>query len=305
MRKTNLTVDVYMFDDFREFLTAAYEDLKRRDSAISYRAIQRLAGYGSTSNHFWQRVTGRAPMSAEAAARYAKALGLNARQTTYFMLLAAKNQAKGSSERAAYEAQIAQMPEYRKARRIGDGKDIRWEYYSKWYLPALRELVMLDDFKEDNGWIAKKISPPITPREVKDGLAKLIKWGYLVRDESGRLRQAEPFIGSINDRKEDDEEKRRLVRSYHKTMINLAAAALDAQPQDKRLIVGGTLHISKKQSASIRERIIACMQEINEIAKENEPAEIVYRINMQMFYMSNWSESENKRNNPKGDVNEN
>lgn len=106
MRKTNLNVDVYMYNDFREFLAAAYEDLKRQDASVSYRSIQRMAGYGSTSNHFWQRVAGHATMSSDAAARYAKALGLNARQTSYFMLLVAKNQAKGSSERAAYEAQI-------------------------------------------------------------------------------------------------------------------------------------------------------------------------------------------------------
>src|SRR3990167_6305238 len=67
-------------------------------------------------------------------------------------------------------------------------------YYSRWYYAAIRELVLLPDFKEDAEWIAHKLSPSITAKEAAIALELLQKLGFLARGKDGKLAQSEKNI---------------------------------------------------------------------------------------------------------------
>ncbi|RJO68559.1 MAG: TIGR02147 family protein [Myxococcales bacterium] len=280
MPKLKLTISVYDYNDFQAFLQDAYADLNRQDGKFSYRFLQRLAGYSARSNHFWQVAKGKAKLSAEAAARYARALGLTPRQTQYFSLLAAMKQAKRDTDRAACVEQLRSLrpPTLRKNEAL-----VRYEFYSDWYLPALRELVALPAFKEDPEWIAKTLIPSISPRQAKEGVEKLVALGFLVRDGKGRLKQAEPMIGGYGDRLDRDPVAKLAVRSFHRRMIELGEKSIEAHPQEDRLVVGATVAISQRQAQALRERVREFMQELDAIVAEDEPIETVCRLNVQLF----------------------
>ena len=288
MPKTSLRISVYEFDDYQAFLQSAYEDLHEQNPSISYRYLQKKAGYSSSSNHFWQKATGHSPMGQQAAQRYARVLGLSAKQTQYFTTLAAMNQAKNDEDRNFYLEQLQQFPRFRKTRTNGR---LRFEYYTQWYLPALRALVTLADFREEPEWVSKHVSPRITPKQAKAGIAKLLELGFLVRNAKDELQQAEPFIGDYSDREEPDEISKLALRNYHRKMIELGGMCIDGQPQDRRYVIGNTLAVSHQQAEALREMAAEFMKQVEEYIAREEPIETVYRLNLQLFSLVNDTKS--------------
>ena len=101
---------------------------------------------------------------------------------------------------------------------------------------AIRELVLLPDFKEDPEWIAKKLSPPITPRRAKAALEVLQDLGFLKRDEkSGRLIQSERNITT------DREVVSLAIANFHRQMMQQASESIERTRAAKRDISSLTL----------------------------------------------------------------
>ncbi len=280
MKRNRLRISVYDYLDYQKFLKDSYEDLHAQDADFSHRVLQRKAGYSESSNHFWQVATGYAKLGQQAAQRYARAFGLDAKETQYFSLMAAMNQARTDVDRNAYLEQLKQAGG-RKMQR--NGKLLRYEFYSDWMLPALRELVGLSDFREDPGWMALKLAPKITPRQARNGIDKLLDLGYLQRDETGALKPCEPFIGDWEDRTDDDPLATLAIRNYHRRMIQLGSDALENHTQDKRLIIGTTMAVSRSQAGKIMEFLREEMKQVERIVLEDEPVETVCRLNIQYF----------------------
>jgi len=289
VKKPKLSIRVFHFSDYCAYLKAAYDELCGHDPSVSFRKLQKVAGYSETSNHLWMRMHGHAPLSQQAAQRYARVFGLKTREIQFFMLLAAMNQAKTDEDRNAYLEQMMEFREFRESR-INNPAD----YYSPWYLPILRATVGLDDFKEDPAWIAERLLMPITKKEVEKGLQKLFAIGYLVRDERGSLRLSSPFVGAYEDRHDPDPITILNMRNYDRAMIELAHNAVGKQPQSQKFIVGNTLHISRRQALAMRDIVRKCLREIEALASKDEAVEVVYRVNMQLFSLSKWTDEEQK-----------
>ncbi len=281
MPETKLNVSVYNFLDYRSFLKAAYEDLNTRNPNISYRYIQRRAGYSPRSNHFWQILSGRAPMSQTATRRYGHALGLNDREIQFLSCLVSMNQARSDRDRNDYFGQLQRFPHFQDQKSNGR---IRYEFYSEWHLPALRALVTLKEFREDYAWIGRKLKPPISAAKARKGMEKLLDSGFLKRDaKTGRLIQSEPMIGSTLDRDDGEDVARLAIRNFHRKMIHLAAESIENHAQKDRFIIGNTMAVSRRQAELIRERLGEFMREIETIIAEEDPIEAVYRLNMNLF----------------------
>jgi len=284
MKKASLTINIYDYTDHRRFLNDAYLDLHRQDADISYRYLQKKAGYSVNSNHFWQLLKGRIPMSQQAARRFGGALGLNVKQIQYLSLLASFAQADSDADKNHCLEQLKQFNGFKNRQK---GKQIRYEFYEDWRLPALRELVNLDDFKEDGQWMSNRMRLHLTAKQAVKGVAKLLSLGFLVRDESGKLKQADPFIGNFDDSNQDSEPASLALRNFHRQMIELGKLCIDELEQDQRLVLGLTMSISHKQSESIRELTREYMKQVEGILLEDQPVEVVQRLNVQMFPLSN------------------
>ena len=282
MKQYKLRISVYDFDNHRAFFRAAYKDIHSQWPDCSYRYLQRSAGYSPHSNHFWQIISGCSSLSTKAAQRYGKVFGLSRREIQYLSLLAGLHQAGNDTDRKYYLDQLRMYPQYN--RNTSEGK-LRFEFYQQWYLPALREVVALESFREDPAWIARRLTPRITAKQARLGIKQLLELGFLVRDEYGCLHQSKPIIGTPENRQDNDPVATLAVREFHRTMIDLAKESIDNQPQDRRFVVGTTMAVSNNQVARIRDAMKAFNQEINCIIAENEPIETVARINMQLFHL--------------------
>jgi uncharacterized protein (TIGR02147 family) len=269
-------VDVFAFRDYRQFLRAYYEAGKAGGQAVTLRAFSKRAGLRSP-NYLKLVMDGERNLTPPMASRFAEAAGLRAEGAEYFCELVAFNQAKTAVERGRAYERLRRFPRYRKVYKLDAAQE---SYHSSWYLPALRELVAHKDFNEDPRWIARQLLPAISPREAERALATLLELGLLERDSSGRLVQSDPLVTA------PDGPLGHHVVSYHRSMMERAAAALDAIPRAEREIAALTLCLSNAQVVELKERLERFREELLQVYAAGRDATRIVQVNLQMFPLS-------------------
>jgi uncharacterized protein (TIGR02147 family) len=269
-------VDVFEFRDYRQFLRAYYEAGKAGGNAVTLRAFSKRAGLRSP-NYLKLVMDGSRNLTQPMAARFAEAAGLRAEAAEYFCELVAFNQAKTAADRSRAYERLRRFPRYRKVYKLDAAQE---SYHSSWYLPALRELVAHKDFDEDPRWIAKQLFPAISPREAKRALETLLELGLLQRDDSGRLVQSDPLVTT------PDGPLSHHVVSYHRSMLERAAAALDVVHRDEREIAALTLCVSGSQMAELKARLERFREELLQVYTSGPDASRIVQVNLQMFPLS-------------------
>lgn len=269
-------IDVFEFRDYRQFLRAYYEAGKAGGQAVTLRAFSKRAGLRSP-NYLKLVMDGSRNLTQPMAARFAEAAGLRAEATEYFCELVAFNQAKTAADRGRAYERLRRFPRYRKVYKLDAAQE---SYHSSWYLPALRELVAHKDFDEDPHWIAKQLLPAISPREAERALTTLFELGLIERDGTGRLLQSDPLVAT------PDGPLSHHVVSYHRSMLERAAAALDVVQRDEREIASLTLCVSGSQMAELKARLERFREELLQVYTAGPDASRIIQVNLQMFPLS-------------------
>jgi uncharacterized protein (TIGR02147 family) len=269
-------VDVFAFRDYRQFLRAYYDAGKAGGQAVTLRAFSKRAGLRSP-NYLKLVMDGTRNLTHPMAARFADAAGLRAEAAEYFCELVAFNQAKTAADRGRAYERLRRFPRYRKVYKLDAAQE---SYHSSWYLPALRELIAHKDFKDDPRWIAKQLMPAISPREAERALATLLELGLVERDANDRLVQRDPLVTT------PDGPLGHHVVSYHRSMLERAAAALDAVPRDEREIAALTLCLSGAQIDELKQRLERFREELLQLYTAGPDASRIVQVNLQMFPLS-------------------
>lgn len=270
------SVHVFEYLDYRQYLRDFYASQKAKSAAFSHRAFSRRAGLRS-SNYLSLIMKGERDLSSEMAPRFAKACGLAKSEADFFCDLVAYGQAKTTEEKQRWHERLARFRKFRDAHRlIGE----QTAYHAHWYMPALRELVTLPGFTEDPKWIAGTLEPPITEKQAADALDTLSRLGLLVRDASGKLRQAQALVttgpGPLGHQ----------VFVYHHGMLDLAKRALDHLPREERDISSLTLCVAEAHLPILKERLRTFRRELLQLAELEQAPERVVQLNFQMFPLS-------------------
>ena len=270
-------IDVFGYLDYRAFLRDVYLAKKAERRGFSFRAFSRRAELKSP-NYLKLVMDGERNLTRAMAERFARALALDPESAAYFVDLVAFNQAGTVGERASAYQRLSSSARYRKAHRLDV---VHGSYYSSWYMPAIRELASRADFRDDPDWIAATLSPPITRAEAKKALAALLELGLLVREPDGRVHQGETPLVSTG-----AETRGVHVASYHKAMMERAAAALDHLPSEQRDVSSLTLCVGAGGLGRLKDRVQRFRRELLELSTlEDEPAQVV-QVNFQLFPLS-------------------
>ena len=76
-------------------------------------------------------------------------------------------------------------------------------------------------------------------------------------------------------------------------MIDLGAQSIENQGQQQRYVVGNTMAISSNQMQQLRDEVRQFMQRVEFIVSQDEPIEVLYRLNVQLFSLL--SETQEKK----------
>jgi len=224
---------------------------------------------------------GARDLSSQMAPRFARACGLGKTEAEFFCELVAYGQADTTEEKQRAQERLARFRRFREAHRLLDEQTA---YHKSWYMPAIRELASLPRFREEPKWIAAALEPAISERQAREALETLERLGLLVRDATGRLRQAQALVttgpGPLGHQ----------VFVYHHTMIDLAKRALDQLPREERDISCLTLSISERALPELKQRLFEFRQELLQLAELEAAAERVVQVNFQLFPLSRRAE---------------
>ena len=273
--------DVFAFLDFREYLREFYARRKEK-TAFSYRAFSRRAGLKSP-NYLKLVIDGQRNLTAPMAERFAEACGLEGDEAAFFVELVNFGQSQSLADKNESYSRLARFRQYRKIHTLRIAEDA---YHSRWYLPAVRELALRQDFQPDPHWIAGQLIPSIKAEEASEALVLLKQLGMLEEDGDGNLVQGTPLVSTGN------EVASLHLMNFHRTMMAHAASALERIGSDDRDISSVTLCVNEGRLPQLKQALQRFRKELLSLSEmEDSPSQVV-QINFQLFPLSHPSKEE-------------
>ncbi len=268
---------IFYYTDFRRWLADYYSNMKESNPVFSYRWFAQKAGM-SSAGLFTRVVKGERNLTAATTEQFITGMELSDREADYFRALVGFGQARTSSEKQNFYSTMVSMSEFVDAHQMEIDE---YSYFTKWYLPALRELIVISKFTGDNySLLADSIIPSITEREVKSGIELLIRLGYLEIQENGEYIQRDRAITSG---KSDEKIAAMARRSFNRKMITLAAESLDRFKVGQRYATGMTLGISDSCYDAIVQEIVGFRERIALLVDRDKGEQKVCQLNFQLF----------------------
>jgi len=274
--------EIIEYTDYRKFIQDYYDE-RKRSSAFTWRDFARDAGFSSPI-YLKYVCEGKKNLSVGAAGSVAAAMGLAGFESTYFVLMVSYAHAKGDeAKRAAFEERCA-LARAHKVRVLGKEE---FDYFKSWKNPVLRELAPhMPGAKPLE--IARACKQKISAAEVSETLDFLVRAKLLKKDRSGNYRQTDKSIsmGSVD-------AVPVAARDMQRQMGEFAVKALEL-PLSERDMSGLTLGLTRRAYERIRKELADCRRRIVAIAAEDDETEQVYRLNLQLFPMTEKLDKEKK-----------
>lgn len=275
-----MTPNIFNYLDYRHFLNDYFSLLKEKDRSFSLRSFAKMAG--STSPNFLQLIRDR-KLNIQPSALHilAESFGLSVKERRFFELIVAFDHAKTHDEKDRYFRSIMVTREYREIKSLDKRQ---YEFFSHWYIPVIRELIVDTLCNGDPVAIGEMIVPPVLPAKVKKGIDILESLGLVVRTPDGTWAQSERSISTPS------EVLSLAVTTYHKNVIALARESIERFDSTERDIRSVTLGISSAGYEEVKNRMEAFWKELLSFANTQETLDRVYQVNMQLFPLSKKTE---------------
>jgi uncharacterized protein (TIGR02147 family) len=266
------SVSIYDYTDYRLYLRDYYEEQKAKNPAFSYRYFAKRAGFNS-SGLYKDIVDGRTGITRSLILRFATAMKLSPKQQEYFETLVYFNEAKTVEEKKLYFERLMKYHNS-KAFRVDAGQ---YEYYSKWYYIAVRELLAIGNFKDDYVAIAQALNPTIRQEHARKAIEVLKKLGLIQKDKNGSYKVLDKILTT------GPEIKSLSIANFQKSMMDMAKEAIDRHPAEHRNISTITFSVSKQTYSDIKAELDSCRKRILGMVDRSENEDRVCQLNLQLF----------------------
>ncbi len=272
---------IYDFVDYRTFLQAALNFIQAKNPKYSATAFVRQAGFGENSRGYFALImSGKRNLSSSTILGFAKTIKLNEKETFHFENLVHYNQATTEKEKALYFERISKNMRGRESAAFELLKS-QYNYFSHWYLVAIRELVAVKNFQEDYEWISKKLRNKITKKEMQQAIADLLNLGLLKR-ENGKLVQSEEFVTFT-----DNSMNYTVVNALHTQFLDRAKESLNEDPYKDRSASCIVIATEKENFDKIREEVRAFREHIlNKYGTNNGNLDCVLNLGIQLNHIT-------------------
>lgn len=271
---------VFHYLDYRTFLQAWFAWKSERRPRYSQRAFARHAGCSHTLVS--QILRGERHLSSRTVAGFGLAMALDAREVEHLQLLV--DRATATSERARDELTHRALG----ARGMVGAQDLtrlRHALLSCWWIPVVRELAYSHDFRADPTWIALQLRPAITSDQAAHALEVLTSLDLLHPTPDGGLAPREaPLVTPA-------EADGATVRSYHRSMIQLACDGLDDCSHDERFYQTAVLAVPQVLQPAVEEELRQLAERlvgmVEHARAEGSPADVqVMLVNLHLLPLS-------------------
>lgn len=241
----HLPIRIFDFTDYRAFLKDALQALKERDPKHSQRWVLQRLGMKS-SGWMADLLAGRRNLSRPQVPVFAQILAMTAREELYFQTLVDYDQAKTLPEKNRCYEKILTFHEIPKDLVDPD----RFEYFSHWWIPAIREYLLIEPYRGDPERLARRLRPAITAQQAAQAVEVLERLGMVKRYASGELR---PSVEHV--KKQSQFSAPVHYYRYIKSQFELGMNAMESFPKEERDVSAVTLVLSEEGFATLREEL--------------------------------------------------
>ena len=262
---------IFDYFDYVKFLRDYYEARHAAERWFSYRYIQKKTGIDP--GYLFKVFQEKKPLPLKKVGLMAKTLGLGKRETEYFNLQVLYARAKSNEELSGYFEKILAFGDVA-TRKMDPGQ---YEYYTKWYHAAIRNILTYYPFCGDYEALSKMTIPAISAGEAKKSVMLLHKLGLVEKAADGTYQVTDRFLST------GEEWHDIAVRRFQKDTILLAHEALDTVPKERRDISTVTLTLSPEGFEEARERVRQFRRDLLNLAGRQEKPNGAYHINIQLL----------------------
>jgi uncharacterized protein (TIGR02147 family) len=267
---------IFKYSDYRKYIRDYVEYMKTELPYFSYRTISARAGINS-SGFYSLIVQGKRDLTNSTIQKTCVALDLKGKDALYFEQLVLFNQAPSLKLKNQYFEELFSILNQQKSAKIEENQ---YDIFSAWYHSAIRELTVCRDFKNDFRTLGRMLKPEITEKQARESVELLIRLGFL-KFENGTYSQSAPIISIGPDIKSHH------VLNYQISFLKLAIEAFDRfGPDDLISNSSTTFRISKETYELFKRKNREHRQELLEIASQDQQADLVYQLTMNMFPLS-------------------
>ena len=259
--------------DYRVFIGNFVAWQKAKDRTFSFRVFALRCGIPATSASFICRViAGGRTLTPELSVKLAKGMELSAAESRYFHTLVQFNQAKAMETKNHF---FLELSKYRGSRAKVIGGD-QVQFYDHWLNQVLWAYFGSERNQKHPATIAKRIFPAVTPRQVEESIALLLRLNLIKKLANGYA----PADSQIKTEKEirDIAAKRQL-----KEMTALSLDVMDKVAPDRREYNSLTMYMSRKCFETVKERIGSFREELRVLLENDRDEDRVYTLTMQLF----------------------
>ena len=266
--------EIIEYTDYRKFIQDYYDE-RKRCSAFSWHAFAQKAGF-SSDVYLKYVCEGKKNLSVGSAGSVANAMGLVGFEYDYFVLMVSYAHAKNdAAKRAAFEERCA-LAQAHKIRVLGDEE---FNYFKSWKNSVIRELAPhMPGAKPLD--MARACKQKISAAEVSETLDFLIKAKLLKKDKNGNYQQTDKAIKMA-----PVEAVPLAARDLQRQMGEFAIQSLEL-PLSERVMSGYTLGLTHRAYERIKKEVDEFYRRVVAIATEEDETDRVYRLNVQLFPMS-------------------
>lgn len=281
---------LFDYADYRLLLRDYCRHRRAKDRSFTIRGFLASAGF-TGPNYLKEVIDGKKNLSPDGAQRLAEAMGLNAQDASYFLMLVDFNQGRDPDRKRKRLHELTRAAENTPAAELARDQ---YALLANWHNIAVREYLRAHPSTDrDLGKIGSSLRPKLGKREVIRAIRILERLNLIYQDGKGVWQQTDAILTT------GKEVADLAARDHHQAMLGLAQEAMDHFPSDQRYYRAITGSFSRKAYSEIVEELYRARSRILEIIAEDQDSErSVYHIGMQLFPLE---EQPNDQNAKRGD----
>ena len=266
-------ISIRQFTDYRTFLIAHSQDMKRIRPEWSYGSWAKRLGLKATSS-ITKILHGEREPGDQITEQLVNYFQFDERDATYFRDLVRLNKIRKDPRLSLLLLEKMSKENPQVAYRFLDDKT--FSVISNWYYLPLRELIGSPQFVEDAEWIVKQFRFKLTAREVTQAVETMLELNLIQRTDDGRLSLATGRISTNNDVASEG------IKRYHEQMLDHAKLALRNTEMGEREFTASSLSLRIESLEKAKEVIRDFRRHFADLIEETE-GDIVYQLQIQLF----------------------
>ncbi len=272
-----MAINIFDYTDYRRYLADYYKLQKVINPVFSYRFFARRADIKS-SGLYKELVDGKRNLTRALIEKFSSALGHTKRECEYFQGMVQFNEAQSLEERKIF---------FRKMMAVCDNKVYRvradqYEYFSKWYYVAIREILALIRFKDDYENLAIMVQPRIRADQAKKAIVILERLKLIEKDEEGYYSRTDNVVSTGYMAESKAVGTMNLI-NFQKVMMHLAQSSYENFELRDLDMSTLTFSVSEETYKAIKEELAAFRSKILSMASKDQNPDRVYHLNNHLF----------------------